>query len=224
MKTKQIHHHSMEALPGRVARRRARVRVDLLSAARQVFTIRGYQETTISEIIQIADVAMGTFYLHFRDKEAPLGALAEEGLATIREQIHATIAQVASEPLLPLIIRTLLPAAYQQRDLFLLIEAGESALLVRTRTHRAQQSLAGHRLPLLQKSRERGQLASYDQVLLADLLVGMLLRAIHWWGEQDEPGPDVMADHILFVLGQGLPASLLTENGQFPPQRPRAEH
>lgn len=214
----------MEAKPGRVARRRARVRADLLSAARQVFITRGYQEATISEITQIADVAMGTFYLHFRDKEELLVALAEEGLATIREQIHATIAQAPADPLLPLIIRTLLRAAYQQRDLFLLIGASESALLVRTRTHQAQQGLAGHFLPLLQQAREQGQLASYDPELLAHLLVGLLLRAIDWWGEQDEPGPDVMADHLLFMLEQGLPASLLTGTGQFPPQRPLAEH
>lgn len=224
MKMKQPLHQSMEAKPGRVARRRALVRADLLSAARQVFITRGYQEATISEITQIADVAMGTFYLHFRDKEELLVALAEEGLATIREQIHATIAQAPADPLLPLIIRTLLRAAYQQRDLFLLIGASESALLVRTRTHQAQQGLAGHFLPLLQQAREQGQLVSYDPELLAHLLVGLLLRAIDWWGEQDEPGPDVMADHLLFMLEQGLPASLLTGTGQFPPQRPLAEH
>lgn len=224
MKTNQTPHQPQEAASGRVARRRVRVRADLLSAARQVFTTRGYQEATISEITQIADVAMGTFYLHFRDKEALLAAVAEEGLATIREQIHATIVQAGAEPLLPLIMRTLLRTAYEQRDLFLLIGTSESALLVRTRMHRAQESLAGHFLPLLQQAQEQGQLASYDPVLLAYLLVGLLMRAIDWWHHQDEPGPDVMADHILFVLGQGLPASLLTGNGPVPPARPLAEH
>src|SRR5215472_3606683 len=134
MKMNQTPHQPKGKAPARVARRRARLRADLLAAARQVFTTRGYQEATISEIIQIADVAMGTFYLHFQDKEALLVAVAEEGLATMREQIHATIAQAGSEPLLPLIIRSLLRIAYQQRDLFLLIGASESALLVWTRT------------------------------------------------------------------------------------------
>ena len=224
MKTNPPPHQLKEAEPGRVARRRARVRADLLAAARQVFTTRGYQEATISEIIQIADVAMGTFYLHFRDKEALLVALAEEGLARMREQIHAAIAQAGSEPLLPLIMRTLLRTAYQQRDLFLLIGASESALLVRTRTHRAQEGLAGHFLPLLQQAREQGQLASTDPVLLSHLLVGLLLRAIDWWGEQDEPGPDEMADQMLSLLEHGLPASLLTGSEPVPPPRPLAEY
>jgi AcrR family transcriptional regulator len=218
MKTKPPPHHPAEAQPGRVARRRARVRADLLSAARQVFTTRGYQAATISEIIQIADVAMGTFYLHFPDKEALLVALAEEGLATIREQLHATIAQAVSEPLLPLLMRTLLRIAYQQRDLFLLIGAGESGLLARTRTRQAEQGLAGHFVPLLQQAQERGQLASTDPVLLAHLLVGLLMQAISWWFQQDQPGPDAMADQLLSLLEQGLPPSLLTATGLPPAQ------
>ncbi len=224
MKTNQLPHQPMETAPGRVARRRARVRANLLAAARQVFTTRGYQEATISEIIQIADVAMGTFYLHFRDKEALLAAVAEEGLATIREQLHTTIAQAGSEPLLPLIIRTLLQTAYQQRDLFLLIEASESALLVWTRMYRAEPGLAGHFLPLLQQAAVQGALASYDPVLLAHLLVGLLLRAIDWWQRQDKPGPDVMADQLLSLLEHGLPPSLLTGTGQIPPPGLQAEH
>src|SRR5262249_47192492 len=130
MKTGQPPHPPLGATPGRVARRRARVRADLLAAARQVFTTRGYEAATISEIIQIADVAMGTYSLHFPDKANLLVARAEAGLATLREQIHATIAEAASEPLLPLIIRTLLRSAYLQRDLFTLIDASENILLV----------------------------------------------------------------------------------------------
>jgi AcrR family transcriptional regulator len=191
--------------PSRVARRRARVRADLLAAARQVFTTRGYQDATISEITQRADVAMGTFYLHFRDKEEVFIALAEEGLQAIREQIHAVLAQHADEPAIPLVIRTLLRMAYEQRDLFLLICAGDSPLLAHTQTNRAQESLTEHFIPFLQAAGESGQLASSDPVLLAHLLVGMLMRAITWWFEQDEPGPDVMADHILFVLEHGFP-------------------
>ncbi|GHO48806.1 TetR/AcrR family transcriptional regulator [Ktedonospora formicarum] len=197
---------------GRVARRRARVRADLLAAARQVFIQRGYQEATISEIIQIADVAMGTFYLHFRDKEELLLALAEEGLQLLREQIHTALTAHPDQPLIPLIIRTLLHAAYQERELFLLLCAGESHLLAQTRTHQAQQGLAAHFIPPLRAAKERGELKESDPVLLAHLLGGMLVRAITWWFDQDEPGPDAMADQVLGMLAHGLPSSLLTNN------------
>lgn len=208
----------------RVARRRARVRADLLAAARQVFTTRGYHDATVTEIIQIADVAMGTFYLHFHDKEELLIALAKDAVYVLREQMHAAIEQHADEPLIPLIIRTLLRMAYEQRDLFLLLYAGESHLLVHAHVLVGREGLAGHFIPVLQEAAETGQLASCDPVLLAHLLVGVLLRAMNWWFEQDEPGPEVMADHILFMVGHGLPSSLLTREGYFTPQEPMAEN
>jgi hypothetical protein len=65
---------------------------------------------------------------------------------------------------------------------------------------------------------------TWDPVLLAYLLVGLLMRAIDWWHYQDEPGPDVMADQILFLLEHGLPPSLLTGTGHLIPARPLAEH
>ncbi len=210
--------------PSRVARRRARVRADLLAAARQVFTMRGYPDATITEIVQVADVAMGTFYLHFREKEELLVALARDALQVLRSQVHAAIDQHAEEPLIPLIIRTLLRTAYEQRDLFLLLSTGESHLLAHTHVLAGQEGLAEHFISALAEAASTGQLSSCDPVLLAHLLVGMLLRAMNWWFEQDEPGPDVMADHLLFLLGQGLPSSLLTGKGPVPPQGPMAEN
>jgi len=41
-------------------------------------------------------------------------------------------------------------------------------------------------------------------------MLSMIIQAITWWLEDDEPGSDVMAEHILFLLGCGLPAGLLT--------------
>jgi AcrR family transcriptional regulator len=203
--------------PSRVARRRARVRADLLAAARQVFTSRGYQDATITEIVQLADIAMGTFYLHFRGKEDLIVALAQDALQVIRERVHAAIEQHADEPLVPLIIRTLLRTAYEQRDMFLLLGAGESQLLAHTHMLQGQEGLAEHFVSALQEAARTGPLASYDPVLLAHLLVGMLNGAMNWWLEKDEPGPNVMADHILFVLRQGLPSALLTGTGHCQP-------
>jgi AcrR family transcriptional regulator len=204
------------AAMGRVAQRRARVRAALLAAARQVFATRGYHDATISEIIQTADVAIGTFYLHFREKEELLDALAEEGLGTLREQIHATIDQHPDEPLLPLVIRTLLQTAYEQRDLFALIDAGESSILAQKHTHRAQAGLAEHFIPLFQAAGQTGQLGAPDPTLMAHLLVGLLMRAITWWFARDEPDPEEMAKQILSVLRHGLPACLFTERESHP--------
>jgi AcrR family transcriptional regulator len=195
---------------GRVARRRIRVRAELLAAAHQVFTTRGYQDATISEIIAVADVAMGTFYLHFRNKEDLLFALADEAIHILRGQIHAALAHSPDGPVIPLIVRTLLQAAYEQRDMFKLICTGETHLLIHARVQQAQHGLSQHFIPVFQAAQEEGQLDGYDPVLLARLLVGMLIWAVGLWFEQDGPEPEVVAEHILFMLGQGIVPSRST--------------
>jgi AcrR family transcriptional regulator len=40
----------------------------ILSAARELFATRGYDETTIAEIARVAGVAVGTVYLYFQSK------------------------------------------------------------------------------------------------------------------------------------------------------------
>jgi AcrR family transcriptional regulator len=66
---------------GRVERRKARTRAGLLAAARQLFAARGMEHTTIAQIAEHADIAIGSFYNYFRTKEDLLDALLEEELS-----------------------------------------------------------------------------------------------------------------------------------------------
>jgi AcrR family transcriptional regulator len=53
-------------------------RAAMLQAAVQIFAERGYQATTIRDIVNDADVAIGTFYFYFPDKETLFVHLYEE--------------------------------------------------------------------------------------------------------------------------------------------------
>jgi AcrR family transcriptional regulator len=54
----------------------ARTRARLMDAAVGVFARQGIEAASVSEIAQAADVANGTFYNHFRDKDEIVGAVA----------------------------------------------------------------------------------------------------------------------------------------------------
>jgi AcrR family transcriptional regulator len=81
--------------PGRVQRRRARTRVALLAAARQLFAARGVDHTTIAEIAGHADIAVGSYYSYFRTKDELLDALLEEELSKQLRLLEMRQAQVA---------------------------------------------------------------------------------------------------------------------------------
>ncbi len=72
----------------RARRRRAQTEGALLDAARTLFRHHGYHATTVEDIVQRAQVARGTFYLYFRNKEAVLGALVGAFVEDIRGAVR----------------------------------------------------------------------------------------------------------------------------------------
>jgi len=53
-------------------------RAALVAAAAALFAEKGYEHTTVSDIVARAGVAQGTFYLYFPSKEAALRAVADD--------------------------------------------------------------------------------------------------------------------------------------------------
>jgi len=66
---------------GRNQRRKARTRAALLAAARRLFGEAGVDATTVAEIAEEADIAIGSFYNYFHTKEDLLAELLRETLA-----------------------------------------------------------------------------------------------------------------------------------------------
>ena len=75
---------------GRREERKAQNRAKLLDAARKVFAEKGYGEATARDIVRATDLATGTFYNYFPDKQAIFSALLDEmserGRALVRAQ------------------------------------------------------------------------------------------------------------------------------------------
>ena len=82
-----------EAGSGRREERKAQNRGKLLRAAREVFAEKGYGEATARDIVRKTDLATGTFYNYFDDKQAAFMALldemSEKGRALVRAQRQA---------------------------------------------------------------------------------------------------------------------------------------
>src|SRR5437016_6086878 len=77
------------ALPNRFERRRERTRQELLAAATRVLAEKGLHETKVTDIAAAADVGVGTFYLHFPDKETLFDAVVEETVHRLKATVDA---------------------------------------------------------------------------------------------------------------------------------------
>jgi TetR/AcrR family transcriptional regulator len=64
----------------RSKRRKARTASAILDAAERLFLTRGYNATTIEDLSEAADVAIGSIYAHFGAKEGVYSALVDRAL------------------------------------------------------------------------------------------------------------------------------------------------
>src|SRR5688572_29641702 len=76
--------------PGnRFERRKERTRRDILAAAERVLADKGFHETKSADIAEMADVGVGTVYLHFATREALFGAVVEDTVSRLKAFIDA---------------------------------------------------------------------------------------------------------------------------------------
>lgn len=73
---------------GRRERRSAETRERLYRAALRLFAERGFQETTVEDITEAADVGKGTFFNYFKTKEHVLAAFGSERIAALERALE----------------------------------------------------------------------------------------------------------------------------------------
>lgn len=86
--------------PGsRTERRKARTAGAILAAAERLFLDRGYTATTMEDLSEAADVAIGSIYAHFDGKKGVYSALVDRALALDQRYGDEGLAAVGDSPL-----------------------------------------------------------------------------------------------------------------------------
>lgn len=80
----------------RTGRRKARTGAAILDAAERLFLERGFAATTMEDLSRAADVAVGSIYAHFGDKEGVYAGLIDRALELDRRYSEAGFEQGSS--------------------------------------------------------------------------------------------------------------------------------
>jgi AcrR family transcriptional regulator len=172
---------------GRVRRgqesREAR-RLQIKESALRVFSAKGYHETSVSDLVDAAGVARGTFYLYFDSKEAIflellddltthlraniVGIDTSKGAASMEEQLHATVVRilrtaVENQPLTRIIFR----------------EAVGLNAVVDARLRRFDAELQGYVARSLELGTALGVIRTTDAEIEAACIVGAVREIVH---------------------------------------------
>src|SRR5580658_752147 len=73
--------------PSRRERKRARTREQLVGAARSLITENGVASLRVSDVTELSDVALGSFYSHFETKDDVVEAVVAEAVRALADAI-----------------------------------------------------------------------------------------------------------------------------------------
>jgi AcrR family transcriptional regulator len=143
----------------------------ILDAARELFTQKGYEETTIADIARLAHVAVGTVYLYFHNKHEVYTAVALD--------IEALIAQSLRDPaLLALpfsqVPRAMLEAVFrvsrEHMGMVSLLQIDMQSQDEITQHKHSTEVISQALSVILQQAIDRGELAPFNTEMYALLL------------------------------------------------------
>ena len=164
-------------------RARAATRSQLLASGKVLFAQSGLHKVTTHDIAAHAGVAAGTFYNHFRDKEALFRVITDEAIHELYARLDAVA--VEGRPLregVRPVAEALVGFAEDHRDLLhiLFSRQGDAAV--------AQAEVLGELASRMAEGRgqavERGEMpATLHPGVLAQAVVGMWSRVLAWWAE-----------------------------------------
>ncbi|NQS97644.1 MAG: TetR/AcrR family transcriptional regulator [candidate division Zixibacteria bacterium] len=152
---------------------------DILEAAKAVFARDGYEKTSLEEIAARCELAKGTIYYYFENKEKLLNSVVESALDEIIQNIVEAGRMENTRASIKRLFEVILTLFKRDRDIFFIFfrerrkfESGVFSL--------ADKTIGGRFETIIRKlgdifrlGVERGEIKDYDPLILARIFVGL---------------------------------------------------
>lgn len=153
-----------------------KVRIAIFGAARLVFQQKGYADARMADIAAVANVAVGTIYLHFRTKEALVVALADDFHRRLLEEAMPMLHHGNFATALATALHTALQIMHEHRDLLAMVYL-QLGLAAFSEPSPIEAQVTQALTTALRERMARGEARSFDAEKVALLLIGLVERA-----------------------------------------------
>ncbi|GJI95217.1 TetR family transcriptional regulator [Duganella caerulea] len=170
-------------------RRVLKTKAALRDAMLELMALRGWDQMTIQEICDHANVGRSTFYVHYQSKDE----LLSEGLNDLRDMIAAQTAEVQHAD--GHFLAGLLEHMAQQRDVF-------RAAIGRRGGHGVARRFRQMVCQLVEIELKRRAHPSAAHPWVARFVAGGVVEAMAWWVDAPEPPPIATMQRELDALAQ----------------------
>ena len=186
-------------------RERERAKKEIIDAAADLFARKGFEDTSMKEIAERADLSVGKLYHHFKGKNEIIRELLDEYIS----EMHTTgeAACVPGDPPLEQLrcrIRASIAHVKQQKN-FIRIYLHESPFklkgMVKEAMIKNREIMAG----LFASAADRGDIPKEDPYVLADITIGAIHNLFHMMCEDErDEALDTVADIVDRIILEPL--------------------
>ncbi|XHR28963.1 MAG: TetR/AcrR family transcriptional regulator [Chthoniobacteraceae bacterium] len=173
----------------RISKAPAERRLELIETAERLFFRRGFDETTVSDIVGELNVAQGTFYCYFKSKEDVLAAVIHRSIAQGVEKLRTVIAQPAQNTgeRLSRLFSGLLSEYSGRSKLALYMQKESNAGIHQKSVIEVVSRVTPLFEEVIRDGNHSGDFSVEHPAEMASLLVGILVHLLHNPGLVDEP-------------------------------------
>ena len=188
-------------------RKKARLRQELLDVAVEVFRERGYEKTTVEEIVRRVEISQPTFYKYFGSKDAVLREVAGGLLREWAAEAEASARQEGESTgtALRRVFATMVSTMLEDRALWQCIVLADALNPMRAPEQRdADRDATRGVATILARGQRRRELTErFSATRMAENLIAMQVMACLSWGAdmlEDRGLEEVLAENLDFFL------------------------
>ncbi len=160
-------------------RRRQQTRKLLIQTTVQLVLEKGYDDISIQDITDRADLGRGTFYIHFKDKEEVVWSAVQDLILELEQKAHLQYKDGIPDQPEYYGLLYIFRQAEKNRDLFRVIFSGRGSAVL---TRRVEDLLAVIFLYDLQnRPFLRDPISDVPVEVVAQMTTGLITRMIDWW-------------------------------------------
>lgn len=186
-------------------------RAQILEAALRVFAERGYHAASVSDLVEAAGVARGTFYLYFDSKDAVFHELLDDLLGALRASVVGVDTRPDAPPVREQLHRTLVL-------LFAAVDGNRAFVRILLREAVGLDAAVGEKLRTfydrlhawvdhsLRRGQEMGVVRALDTDVVAVCVVGTVKHVLERWLVESDAPVDVarLASAVLDYALDGI--------------------
>lgn len=175
----------------------------ILDAALEVFSVKGYHDTTVDEIVQMSDTSKGSVYFHFPNKQKLFLALVDKFADLLERRVIEAISREERginrvQSALTICVDTF--SSYRRLAKIMLVQAVGLGTIFEDKRLEVSDRFAGLIRIYLDEAIKLGEIPACNTTIVSQIWTGAIYEMMIRWVYTGEPKPDEILETMLPLL------------------------